>query len=129
MLPAGLADKSALDEATKRWWRGRDRDAYAMHWFATDIGAPGPSTPVLTAVLRGIADDAHARHTLMRVLNHEVAPKHLVAPRRLAIAAGRAVRRRPRHIASTGREVAAAVRNEIHRRRSARARPAGMDIR
>ncbi|WP_396925604.1 NAD(P)/FAD-dependent oxidoreductase [Mycolicibacterium sp.] len=129
MLPAGLADQSAVDEATRRWWRWRDRDAYAMHWFATDIGAPGPSTPVLTEVLRGIADDAHARHTLMRVLNHEVAPKHLVTPRRLAIAAGRAVRRRPRHIASTGREMAAAVRNEIHRRRSARARPAGMDIR
>lgn len=125
-LPADFADASNLDAANQRWWRWRDRDARAMHWFASDLGAPGAPTPVITEVLRDISGDPAARRTLMRVLNHEVTPKQLLAPRRLAVAVGRAIRRRPREIGTTGREIAAAVRNEIHRARSSRAVPPGL---
>ncbi|MDG4663447.1 NAD(P)/FAD-dependent oxidoreductase [Mycobacterium sp. 236(2023)] len=117
LLPAELADAAAVDAATERWWRWRDRDAYAMHWFATDLGAPGAPTPVITEVLRDIAGDPAARRTLMRVLNHEAAPKRLLTPRRLAVATGRALRR-PRQRFATGAEIAGAVRNEIRRTRS-----------
>lgn len=116
MLPADLADEPAVDAATQRWWAWRDRDAYAMHWFATDLGAPGPSTPVITEVLRDIGADPQARRTLMRVLNHEAPPKSLLTPRRLAVATGRALRR-PRRRAAVGAEIATAVRNEIRRAR------------
>lgn len=126
LLPADLAHSGAVDDATQRWWRWRDRDAHAMHWFATDLGAPGPPTPLMTEVLRDIAGDPAARRLLMRVLNHEVAPKRLLTPRRLALAAGRSLRTRPRDAGATGREIATAVRNEIHRGRLRRARPPGM---
>ncbi|WP_431237592.1 NAD(P)/FAD-dependent oxidoreductase [Mycolicibacterium aichiense] len=125
ILPADFSDASSLDVANQRWWRWRDRDAHAMHWFASDLGAPGAPTPVVTEVLRDISGDPEARRTLMRVLNHEVAPKQLLAPRRLALALGRAVRRRPREIRTTGREIAVALRNEIHRARSTRTGPPG----
>lgn len=122
MLPADVADDRSVDAATARWWRWRDRDAYAMHWFATDMGVPGPPTPVVTEVLRDVAGDPAARHTLMRVLNHEVAPRQLLTPRRLAGATIRALRSHP---ATAGREVVTAVRNEVHRARSSRRRLTG----
>lgn len=115
-LPADLADGPAVDAATQRWWAWRDRDAYAMHWFATDLGAPGPSPPVVTEVLRDISGDPRARRTLMRVLNHEAPPKSLLTPRRLAVATGRALRR-PHRRAAVGAEIARVVRNEIRRTR------------
>ncbi len=124
-LPDDVDDRSSVDAATQLWWHWRDRDAYAMHWFASDLGTPGPSTPVVTEVMRDIAGDPAARHTLMRLLNHEVAPTRLFTPRRLALAAARALRR-PRQIGSTGREVGIAVRNEILRRRLRGRRPAGI---
>ncbi|MCV7345204.1 NAD(P)/FAD-dependent oxidoreductase [Mycolicibacterium rhodesiae] len=125
-LPADFGNASNLDAANQRWWRWRDRDAYAMHWFASDLGAPGAPTPVITEVLRDISGDPEARRTLMRVLNHEVAPRELLAPRRLAVAVGRAVRTRPREIRTTGREVAVAIRNEVRRARMTRTVPPGL---
>ena len=115
MLPVDLADDRAVDDTTRRWWRWRDRDAYAMHWFATDMGAPGPATQLITEVLRDIAGDANARRTLMQVLNHDVSPKQLLTPRRLAVAAAATLRRRPRQLRATGREIATAARNEVRR--------------
>ena len=123
MLPADLADHRAADSATRRWWQWRDRDAYAMHWFATDMGMPGPPTPLVTEVLRDISGDPAARQMLMRILNHEAAPKQLLTPRRLSRVTARTLRRHPRHIGSTSREIVAAARNEIHRTRSSRTAP------
>ncbi|MGA5465295.1 NAD(P)/FAD-dependent oxidoreductase [Mycobacterium sp. NPDC050041] len=95
VLPADLSDGRAVDAATRRWWRWRDRDAYPMYWFATDMGAPGPPTPLVTEMLRDISIDPVATQTMLRVLNHEVGPQRLMTPRRLAVACTRALRRRP----------------------------------
>ena len=129
MLPADLTDHRAVDAVTQRWWQWRDHDAYAMHWFATDMGAPGPATALITEVLRDIAGDADGRRTLMQVLNHDVSPKQLLTPRRLAVATAATLRRRPRRLRATGREIAAAAGNEIRRTRSSRRTPPGMHTR
>jgi 2-polyprenyl-6-methoxyphenol hydroxylase-like FAD-dependent oxidoreductase len=126
-LPDDLADRQSVDAANQRWWRWRDHDAHPMYWFATDMGVAGPSTPLVTEVLRNIAADSDATHTLLQVLNHEVKPGSLLTPRRLAIAAARALRDRPDHIGATSKEIAAALRNEIRRAHWTRKTPPGIN--
>lgn len=115
VLPADVADHPAVDAALRAWWRRRDRDAYPMYWFATDMGAPGPSTPLVTEVLRDIAADRDATLALLRVLNHEIRPDRLLTGRRLARAAARALRDRPGQRRATVKEIATGVREEIRR--------------
>jgi flavin-dependent dehydrogenase len=124
-LPDDLADLQCVDAATGRWWRWRDDDAHPMYWFATDMGVPGPSTPLVTAVLRDIAADSDATLMLLQVLNHEVKPGRLLTSRRLAVAAARALRDRPDHVGATSREIATALRDEIRRARWSRNKPPG----
>jgi 2-polyprenyl-6-methoxyphenol hydroxylase-like FAD-dependent oxidoreductase len=111
---------SRLDAATQRWWRWRDDDAYEMHWFATDLGAPGLSSPLITRVLGDIAVDAEATRTLLRVLNHEVRPSQLFTAPRLARAAARALRDRPDRMVATLKEIATAVGDQVRRARRRR---------
>lgn len=115
VLPADLADRTAVDAALRAWWRRRDRDARPMYWFAADMGAPGPSTPLVTEVLRDIAADRAATLALARVLNHEIGPDRLLSPRRLVRAAARALRDRPGQRRATAREIATAARTAIRR--------------
>jgi 2-polyprenyl-6-methoxyphenol hydroxylase-like FAD-dependent oxidoreductase len=127
-LPDDLADRQSVDVAIQRWWRWRDHDAHPMYWFATDMGAPGPSTPLVTEVLRGIAADSDATQTLLRVLNHEVKPERLLTPGRLGVAAARALRDHPRQFGATSKEIARAVRDEIRRGRRSLKTPPGMTV-
>lgn len=117
MLPGDLSDHQTVDGATRDWWRWRDADAYPMFWFATDMGAPGPPTPVVTEVLRHVAADPRSTLTLLRVLDHEVGPKSLLTPRRLAVATTRALCKRP---VLTTEEIATTLVNEIRRARWSR---------
>ena len=116
-LPVDLTDRQSVDTSTQRWWRWRDHDAQPMYWFATDMGRPGPPTPLVTQVLRDIAADPDATTTLLQVLNHEVKPGRLLTPSRLAGAAARTLRDRPDRIAATSKEIAAAIRDQIRRTR------------
>ncbi|MBO0849820.1 MAG: FAD-dependent monooxygenase, partial [Pseudonocardia sp.] len=59
-VAAGLDDGANLASELRRWWQWRDHDGYEMYWFATDLGAPGPSTPLITRLLRDIAADPDA---------------------------------------------------------------------
>lgn len=122
-LPDDLADHEAVDSATRRWWRWRDQDARPMYWFAADMGVPGPSTPLVTAVLRHIAADAGAIQTLLKVLNHEVGPRSLLTPRCLAGATIRALRDHP---VAAGKEIAGTIRDEVRRARWNRQPPPGL---
>jgi menaquinone-9 beta-reductase len=91
-----------------------------MHWFATDMGAPGLASPLITRVLRDISVDAEATRTLLRVLNHEVRPSHLFTTPRLARAAARALRDRPDRMVATLKEIATAARDQVRRARRRR---------
>jgi 2-polyprenyl-6-methoxyphenol hydroxylase-like FAD-dependent oxidoreductase len=126
MLPDDLADRSSVDAATQRWWRWRDRDAHPMYWFATDMGVAGPSTLLVTEVLRDVATDSEATLTLLRILNHEVDPGRLLTPRRLVAAAARALRDHPGHRWATIEEIATTAREEIRRASTVRRPPPGM---
>lgn len=123
VLPADVADHSAVDAALRAWWRWRDRDAHPMYGFAADLGAPGPSSPLVTEVLRGIAADRGATLTLLRVLDHEIGPDRLLTTRRLARAAARALRDRPGQRRVIAQEIAAGVTEGIRRARRRRALP------
>ena len=91
-----------------------------MHWFATDMGAPGLASPLITRVLADIAIDAEATRTLLRVLNHEVRLSRLFTTPRLARAAARALRDKPEQMVATLTEIATAMREQVRRARRRR---------
>ncbi len=123
MLPDDLSDHESVDAATRQWWRWRDSDAQPMYWFATDSGAPGPPTPVVTELLRQVAADPEATLTLLQILNHEHHPKRLLSPSRLTMATTRALRTHP---ALTTKEIGTTLANEIRRMRYRYQTPPGM---
>ena len=117
VVEAGLGGSADIDDALNGWWRWRDEDAYEMHWFATDLGAPGTSPPLATQVIRDIAADERATEGPLRVLNHEVRPSELFSPRRIGGAAARVVLRRPREIPALAKELATGARNRMRHSR------------
>ena len=108
-IEAGLGG-AAIDDELSRWGRWRDADAHEMHSFATDMGAPGPTTTLAVEVMRDIAGDAAATEQLLRVLNHEVRPYELFTPARVMQAMRRAAVRQPRRAPTMLREFAGALR-------------------
>ncbi|WP_375487738.1 NAD(P)/FAD-dependent oxidoreductase [uncultured Mycobacterium sp.] len=114
------------DGQLRQWWRWRDRDANEMYWLAKDMGAPGVSSPLVTCLLRDIAHDPAATEALARVLNHELPPSKLFTVRRLAVAAGHALRARPGRSRATLREITGAIKDEIYRAKSRHTMPHGM---
>ena len=117
-LARGLDAGGDVDRRTQAWWRWRDDDCRAMHWFAADMGAPGPTKPVTAQVMRDVAGDEVAATQFLQVLNRDLPPDALLTRRRLAVAAGRALRRPGR--AAVLAEVGAAVRAEVTRPRASR---------
>lgn len=93
-------DTGALDDALRRWWSWRDRDAWTMYWFARDLGAAGPLPLLQREVMRRVAEDPGRSRRLLQVLNHDVPPERLfTVPFALttlagALATGRGQRRR-----------------------------------
>ncbi len=119
-IEAGLGGASSIDDQLRRWWKWRDEDAYEMHWFAADMGAPGPLPPLAAQFNRDIADDEEATEALLRVLNHDLQPSQFLTPRRLGRAAFRALRNQPGQISAMVREAASELRNEVSRYRQRR---------
>ncbi|MBE7186933.1 NAD(P)/FAD-dependent oxidoreductase [Jatrophihabitans endophyticus] len=116
-VAAGL-DHGDVDHETRAWWRWRDDDCRAMHWFAADMGAAGPTRPVTAQAMRDVAGDELAGVQLLQVLNRDLPPDALLTRPRLARAAGRALRRGDRRAVLS--EVGAGLRDEVVRGRSAR---------
>lgn len=122
-IASGSLDGGSLDARLNRWWQWRDRDAYAMYWFAHDMGLPGVSTPLATQALRDIASDPAAIRQLLAVLNHDLRPAQLFTVGRMTRAAARALRDHPDRAAATLREIASALTNEVRRARWRRTQP------
>jgi uncharacterized protein (TIGR02246 family) len=115
----GLGD-GRPEEALHRWWRWRDDDAYEMHWFATDMGAPGPSTPLTIRLWRDVADESGAALRFFSVLNRDIRPSQLFTRPAVARAAARALRDRPDRMVATFSEIVTAARRNAHRSRQRR---------
>ncbi len=118
VIEAGLGGGVDIDVELERWWQWRDRDAYEMHWFATDLGTPGRSGRLHVQIIRDVARDREATEKLLRVLNHEIRPSELFTPRRVGRSLVRAARGHPGQIPALTREVATGVHNEISRART-----------
>lgn len=115
-----------LDAAMQRWWRWRDDDAYEMYWFASLMGQPGASSPLITNLLRGISVDADATRSFLRVIDHDLLPSQLFTPAVLARATARAIRDKPNHVVATLKEVLVSGRQNIRQARQQRVKPPGM---
>jgi menaquinone-9 beta-reductase len=114
-ISKGLSQSGEIDAHLHRWWRWRDSDAYDMYWLAKDMGQPGVATPLITSVLRQIAESEAGPRELLQVLNHEIPPSKLFTTARLLRAAARALRDQPRQIPATVGEIVGAATAEIHR--------------
>jgi menaquinone-9 beta-reductase len=124
LIAAHLGSPTRLDAALQEWWRWRDADCVDMHRFAADLGAAGPTTPLVREVLRDIAADADGGVALAAVLNRDIRPAELFTTRRIGRAAIRGALAQPREIPAIAREFAAGARNEV--RRGRRDRTVGM---
>jgi menaquinone-9 beta-reductase len=128
-LAQAIADghgDTSIDASIQRWWRWRDKDAYAMYWFASDMGAPGVSSPLNTHLFRDMADDPEAIRMLLRVLNREASPSEFLTTSRLTRIAARALRDRPDRAVATITETARTARRNARRARQRRGAPPGM---
>jgi menaquinone-9 beta-reductase len=118
----GLGNTS-LDAAMQRWWRWRDDDAYEMYWFASDMGAPGAATPLMTRFMQNLAADPATTMAFFRVLNREVRPSQLFTRSRALRAATRVLLDRPDRLIPTLREIVGQARLNVQRARLRRAVP------
>jgi menaquinone-9 beta-reductase len=128
-LAQAIADghgDTSIDASIQRWWRWRDKDAYAMYWFASDMGAPGVSSPLNTHLFRDMADDPEAIRMLLRVLNREASPSEFLTTSRLTRIVARALRDRPDRAVATIKEMARTARRNARRARQRRGAPPGM---
>jgi menaquinone-9 beta-reductase len=124
-IEAGLDGASDIDSELRRWWEWRDEDGFEMHWFATDMGAPGAPRPLAAQVMRDMAADQDMTRGFLRVLNHEVSPSRFFTLPRVGRAIARVALRRPGQIPTLAREVILELRNQIDRSRQRRRAPAG----
>ena len=124
-IEAGLDDAGEIDGELRRWWRWRDEDGFEMHWFASDMGAPGEPRKLAAQVMRDIAADGEAAKGFLRVLNHEVSPSRFFTLPRVGRAIGRVARRQPGQIPAMTREVILELRNQVDRSRQRSRAPSG----
>ena len=120
---AGVID-GALDGGERRlnaalndWWHWRDEDAWEMYWFARDLGAAGPTPPLLRQVQRRIAADAELTAATARIFNHELRPSEVFTPAFSLRTMGQALRSGQGKRRAIMREAGTAAVNEIQRRR------------
>jgi hypothetical protein len=90
------------------------------------MGAPGFASRLTRGLLKNVADDAAARLSLFKVLNHEIRPSQLMTPSRALRATARALRDEPRHFASILGEFVSTAGQARRQARHARVRPPGM---
>jgi flavin-dependent dehydrogenase len=74
---------AALDAATKRWGRRRDREFAEHYWLAYDLEEAGPVPAVLVEMLRRLQAQGEAGR-FFDVLNHRLRPAQLLTPPRVA---------------------------------------------
>jgi 2-polyprenyl-6-methoxyphenol hydroxylase-like FAD-dependent oxidoreductase len=107
------------DPVLNEWWRWRDEDAWEMYWFAHDMGAAGPTPPLLRQVQRRIAADKGLLEATVRVFNHELRPSEAFPPSFGLRTLGQALRQGRGKRRAILREAATVAVDEIRRRRMA----------
>ena len=120
-IEQGLGGGSAApDRVLHDWWRWRDEDAWEMYWFAHDMGAAGPTPPVLREIQRRIAADPELTIATARIFNHELRPSEVFPPAFALKAVASALRRGRGQRGAVLREARTVALNEVRRQRAAR---------
>ena len=112
----GLAD-GRLGERLAEWGRWRDDDAWEMYWFASDLGAPGPTSPLVSEIMRDLSRTPGGRLEFMRLMNHDLPPSKVFKPSRAMRGLSRLTVREPRNVRPLAAEMAKLVREDFRRRR------------
>ena len=99
------------------WARWRDDDAWEMYWFATDLGAPGPTTPLVSAILRNIVSTPEGKLEFLRLMDHEVPPSEVFSRSRAVRVLAKGATKNPRQARELAAEFATLARDDIRRRR------------
>jgi len=110
---AGSADATLSD-----WWRWRDSDAWEMYWFAHDLGAPGPTPPLLRQAQRRIAADRELMTAALRIFNHDLRPSQVLTPAFSLTTFAQAMRRGRGQRRAILREAGTVALAEARRRRA-----------
>jgi 2-polyprenyl-6-methoxyphenol hydroxylase-like FAD-dependent oxidoreductase len=108
------------DELLLEWWRWRDEDAWEMYWFAHDMGAAGPTPPLLQQAQRRIAADPELTAATIHVFNHDLRPSEVFTPAFSLATIAQALRRGRGQRRAIMREAGTVAVNEMRRRRAAR---------
>jgi flavin-dependent dehydrogenase len=115
------------DQILREWWRWRDEDAWEMYWFAHDMGAAGPTPPLLREALRRIAADPELITATARILNHDLSPSEVFTPTFSLKTIAQALRRGRGNRRAILREAGTVAVNQARRRRAAGRRPEGAE--
>jgi len=117
-IAASAGSAAAQDAAMKRWWQHRDRSSYDMYWFAMQMAPPGAPSPLVTELLRRIADDPDGAATLLHVINRDLPSTKLLTTSRLLAAACTALRNHPDQRRTTIAEIRGQLATEIDKLRA-----------
>jgi 2-polyprenyl-6-methoxyphenol hydroxylase-like FAD-dependent oxidoreductase len=119
VVSAGMAD-GGLDRGLASWAEWRDRDAWEMYWFAGDLGAPGPTPPLVREMIRQLVARPGGADRFMRVLDHQLPPSQVFTPLRALAAGAGLVASRGASPRLVGRELHRLIGRETSRRRMRR---------
>jgi hypothetical protein len=95
-----------------------------MYWFAHDMGAAGPTPPLLRQAQRRIAADPELTAAAVRIFNHDLRPSQVFTSAFSLRTMAQALRRGRGQRRAILREARTIAINEARRRRAA-GRPAG----
>lgn len=115
-IEAGLGE-GGLSARLAEWAAWRDEDAWEMYWFAADMGAAGPTSPIALEMIRRLVSTPEGVIQFFRVLNHDLAPSEVFTTGRALRATARlAVHRSPGQRV-LGTDLGRLVRQESRRRK------------
>ena len=92
-----------------------------MYWFAHDLGAAGPTPPLLRQAQRRIAADRELITATVRIFNHDLRPSQVFTPAFSLKSIAQALRRGRGQRRAILREAGTFALNEARRRRARRA--------
>jgi flavin-dependent dehydrogenase len=114
IAPALKGPDEAIDAATARWGRWRDKEFAEHYWFANDLGSVEPLPAVLPEVL-GLLESEGKASLVLEINNHRLKPSQLLTPGRLLRATARALG--GKHRRQILAQVPALLGRELRRRR------------
>lgn len=117
-ISASADSATVQDQAMKRWWQHRDRSSYDMYWFAMQMAPPGAPSPLVTELLRRIANDPNGAAALLQVINRDLSSTKLFTTSRLLAAACTALLNHPGQRRNTFAEIGGQLAAEIDKLRA-----------